>query len=145
MLLSQVARTRTYTPTIDDVGYVLRYQVNIVDKTHVSYPAVDASKIQMFDTTRVRPAPNPPARHMVQLMPESAPQGGPGPSGRFTLLTYNLLADIYAKVSASARRCMGGDILGACMAVWVPPVCMGGRAPRQPRPRFHPPPLTQWP
>jgi hypothetical protein len=129
MLLSQVARTRTYTPTIDDVGYVLRYQVNIVDKTHASY--VDASKIQMFDTTRVRPAPNPPARHMVQLMPESAPQGGPGPSGRFTLLTYNLLADIYAK--ASARRCMGetsgrmhgGGHLG-CMHGGVGAACMHG-------------------
>lgn len=90
----QVARTRTYTPTLDDVGYVLRYQANIIDKLHPSY--VDPSKIQMVDTTRVRPAPNPPPRHMVQLVP--APSQA-GPSGRFTLLTYNLLADLYAKVS----------------------------------------------
>lgn len=95
---SQVARSRTYTPTIDDVGYVLRYQVNIIDKAHPSY--MDANKIQFFDTTRVRPAPNPPARHMVQLMPE-APSQAPGTSGRFTLLTYNLLADLYAKVGAA--------------------------------------------
>lgn len=112
---SQVAKTRTYTPTIDDVGYVLRYQVNIVDKTHAGY--VDASKIQMFDTTRVRPAPNPPARHMVQLMAEPTPQPA-GPSGRFTLLTYNLLADIYAKVLADTMHmsCMGrGMRTLACM------------------------------
>ena len=31
---------------------------------------------------------------MVQLTPEAPP----GTSGRFTLLTYNLLADLYAKV-----------------------------------------------
>lgn len=88
----EVAKTRTYTPTLDDVGYVLRYQVTIVDKHHSSY--VDSSKTQSVDTTRVRPSPNPPARHMVQLMPAASATGS---SGRFTLLTYNLLADLYAK------------------------------------------------
>ncbi len=121
----QVARTRTYTPTIDDVGYVLRYQVNIVDKAHPAY--IDPGKIQMFDTSRVRPAPNPPARHMVQLVPESPAQTGT--SGRFTLLTYNLLADLYAKV----RR--QGLPQAACM-----------HAPMHEPMRLHaaPPFLTTW-
>ena len=45
---------------------------------------------------RVRPAPQPPSRSLVQLPP---PQGVPlAPGGRFTLLTYNLLADLYATV-----------------------------------------------
>ncbi len=46
---------------------------------------------------RVRPAPLPPSRAMVPLPP---PKGAPlAPGGRFTLLTYNLLADLYATVS----------------------------------------------
>jgi CCR4-NOT transcription complex subunit 6 len=93
---SQVARTRTYTPTFDDVGYVLRFQCHMVDRHHPSY--VDPSKIQVVDTSRVRPSPNPPARSMVQLMP--APSMGY--TGRFSLLSYNLLADLYAKVCAHA-------------------------------------------
>ena len=59
-----------------------------------------------MDTSRVRPAPNPPSRHMVQLLPPSS-QSTLG-SGRFTLLTYNLLADIYAK----------GDFASHCPA-WL--------------------------
>ncbi|GAX83499.1 hypothetical protein CEUSTIGMA_g10924.t1 [Chlamydomonas eustigma] len=98
----EVAKTRTYTPTLDDVGYALRYQVQIVDRAHPGY--MDPSKIQIFDTSRVRPAPNPPARHMVQLVPEVSPQAST--SGRFTLLTYNLLADLYAK----------GDFSNTCPA-----------------------------
>lgn len=88
----EVARTRTYTPTFDDVGYVLRFQCHMVDRHHPSY--VDPSKIQVVDTSRVRPSPNPPARSMVQLMPAPPSMGY---SGRFSLLSYNLLADLYAK------------------------------------------------
>lgn len=45
---------------------------------------------------RVRPAPVPPSRAMVPLPP---PKGAPlAPVGCFTLLTYNLLADLYATV-----------------------------------------------
>jgi hypothetical protein len=44
----------------------------------------------------VRPAPNLPTRNLVPL-PGAGPGGG---YGRFTLLTYNILADLYAKVWA---------------------------------------------
>ncbi len=48
---------------------------------------------------RVRPAPQPPARSLVALPP---PKGAPlAQGGRFTLLTYNLLADLYATVRRS--------------------------------------------
>jgi mRNA deadenylase 3'-5' endonuclease subunit Ccr4 len=43
----------------------------------------------------VRPAPNLPLRAMVALPP---PPGTPPSGSRFTLMTYNLLADLYAKV-----------------------------------------------
>ena len=47
---------------------------------------------------RVRPAPQPPSRELVPLPP---PKGRPlAPGGKFTLLTYNLLADLYATVGA---------------------------------------------
>ena len=44
-------------------------------------------------TARVRPPPNPPVRAMLQL--SAMPSSG---HGRFSVLTYNLLADLYAKV-----------------------------------------------
>ena len=53
---------------------------------------------------RVRPAPQPPSRELVPLPP---PKGRPlAPGGKFTLLTYNLLADLYATVRAAT--CMQG-------------------------------------
>eukprot|EP00195_Chlamydomonas_chlamydogama_P016392 CAMPEP_0202900342 /NCGR_PEP_ID=MMETSP1392-20130828/11166_1 /ASSEMBLY_ACC=CAM_ASM_000868 /TAXON_ID=225041 /ORGANISM="Chlamydomonas chlamydogama, Strain SAG 11-48b" /LENGTH=568 /DNA_ID=CAMNT_0049586715 /DNA_START=168 /DNA_END=1874 /DNA_ORIENTATION=- len=87
----EVGRSRTYTPTQDDVGYVLKFEVCIVGKAP-PHTMPDPMKVQVVQTTRVRPAPNPPLRHMVQLVPPSSHT-----NGRFTLLTYNLLADLYAK------------------------------------------------
>ncbi len=87
-----MGRTRAYTPTSDDVGYVLKFEVAIVDKLHPY--AVDMTRSQSVFTARVRPTPNPPVRSMVQMVPPSQLTN----SGRFTILTYNLLADLYAKV-----------------------------------------------
>lgn len=93
----EVAKTRTYTPTIDDVGYALRYQCHVVNTTQAQY-FVDPVRVQYVDTSRVRPAPNPPQRAMVQLGP---PPAAVSSMGRFTVLTYNLLADLYAKQDCS--------------------------------------------
>lgn len=54
-----------------------------------------------MDTSRVRPAPNPPQRSLVQLGP---PAPAVSSLGRFTVLTYNLLADLYAKVGGEGLR-----------------------------------------
>jgi hypothetical protein len=46
------------------------------------------------ETARVKPAPTPPERNLIPLM--SAPRSGQ--EGRFTVLSYNLLADLFASV-----------------------------------------------
>ncbi|KAF6257457.1 phosphatase family [Scenedesmus sp. NREL 46B-D3] len=74
----EVSRSRKYTPASDDVGFVLN---------------------------RVRPAPNLPVRHLVPLpLPQGVAKGGP--NSRFTVLSYNMLADLYAK----------GDVYNHCPA-----------------------------
>lgn len=88
----QVGKGRSYTPTQDDVGYTLKFEISIVDRLH---PYADPSRILVSHTSRVRPTPNPPARQMVQMIP---PTSQCYPGSRFTIMSYNLLADLYAKV-----------------------------------------------
>lgn len=88
----EVARTRKYTPTDDDVSYTLRYDCWLLDTSRGAPPEV--GKPSQAFTTRVRPAPSPPQRKLVAI--SSAPVNH-STTGKFTLLTYNLLADLYAK------------------------------------------------
>ena len=92
--LPQVGRERQYTPTTDDVGSILKNEVVALD-TASAFPEV--GKAFSVSTARVRPAPQPPKRSLVELKPTSAT----GPS-RFTALTYNLLADLYATMTVSS-------------------------------------------
>ncbi len=93
-----MGRSRAYTPTSDDVGYVLKFEVTIVDKAH-PYADLGRGATQSVCTARVRPAPNPPVRSMVTIVPPSQQSSG----GRFTVMTYNLLADLYAKVIGTSE------------------------------------------
>ncbi|KAG2423839.1 hypothetical protein HXX76_014999 [Chlamydomonas incerta] len=93
----EVGRTRAYTPTSDDVGYVLKFEVTVIDKLHPYAADLGRTHTQSVCTARVRPAPNPPVRSMVQMVPPSQQSN----AGRFTILTYNLLADLYAKADFS--------------------------------------------
>lgn len=88
----QVGKGRAYTPTQDDVGYTLKYEISVVDRVH---QYTDLGRTQVVYTSRVRPTPNPPCRQMVQMLP---PTSQTYPGSRFTVLSYNLLADLYAKV-----------------------------------------------
>lgn len=97
MLCVQVARSRKYTPSQDDVGFVLKYECSIFDQNH---PYIDLGRPMLAFTSRVRPAPNLPVRNLVALpLPYNITKAGP--SSRFTVLSYNMLADLYAKVSNS--------------------------------------------
>jgi CCR4-NOT transcription complex subunit 6 len=101
----QVARSRKYTPSQDDVGFVLKYECSIFDPNH---PYIDLGRPMLAFTSRVRPAPNLPLRNLVGLpLPYNVTKAGP--SSRFTVLSYNLLADLYAKVNSST--CLGD---GSC-------------------------------
>jgi CCR4-NOT transcription complex subunit 6 len=86
----EVGKNRTYAPSLDDVGYILKYEVSVVDKLH---PYADLGRGQAVMTAAVRPAPNPPLRALLPL----TPGGAVASPGKFTVLTYNLLADLYTK------------------------------------------------
>ena len=93
-------------PGPDDVGASLRVEVVGVE---VAGSREATGRALAVSTARVRPAPRPPRRARVPLpLPASvapARPAGPSlsssastssPSSRFTVLTYNLLADLYA-------------------------------------------------
>uniref|UniRef100_A0A061SKX5 CCR4-NOT transcription complex subunit 6 n=1 Tax=Tetraselmis sp. GSL018 TaxID=582737 RepID=A0A061SKX5_9CHLO len=87
----EVGRSRCYTPCADDVGLVLRYECSIVD-THTG--RAETTSLGSITTSRVRPAPNPPTRRMIPISFPDMKLSHSG--GRFTMLSYNLLADLYA-------------------------------------------------
>lgn len=88
----QVGKGRLYTPTEDDVGSVLKCEVVAID---TGSPYVESGKTHSIATARVRPAPSPPRRSLSPITP--APKNIVS-AGKFTALTYNLLADLYATV-----------------------------------------------
>lgn len=89
---SQVGKGRLFTPSEDDVGTVLKCEVVAIDSTS---PYGELGKTFSIATNRVRPAPSPPKRAFVPITP--APKSVVS-AGKFTALTYNLLADLYATV-----------------------------------------------
>ena len=91
--LPQVGKGRSYTPSPEDVGSSIKCEIVPVDSSsHFNETGAASSA----STGRVRPVPLCPQRALVPVPP---PRGG-NPAGKFTALTYNLLADLYASVSA---------------------------------------------
>ena len=82
----EVGRSKTYSATLEDVGHLLKFEVCPADAS-----GRDQGAPVVFTTGRVIPAPHPPRRNLV---PVAHHDGGEG--GRFTVLTYNVLADLYA-------------------------------------------------
>jgi len=90
--LPQVGKGRSYTPSPEDVGSSIKCEIVPVDSSsHFNETGAASSA----STGRVRPVPLCPQRALVPVPP---PRGG-NPAGKFTALTYNLLADLYASVS----------------------------------------------
>lgn len=88
----QVGKGRQYHPAAEDVGSSLKCEVVPVDS---SLQYNEAGTAQSACTARVRPVPLSPQRALIPL---PTPRGSI-PAGKFTALTYNLLADLYASVS----------------------------------------------
>jgi CCR4-NOT transcription complex subunit 6 len=86
----EVARTRTYTPGIDDIGNVLKYECVPVSKEQPHGMAAAST----LETEPVAPTPKPPTRSMMPLALDGIK--GSVATGKFTLLTYNVLSDIYS-------------------------------------------------
>ena len=99
----EVGRGRSFTPAPDDVGSALRLEVACIDGAVAGAyggGGAEVGRPVAVATARVRPAPAPPRRALVCLAsPSSAPPPTPRP-GRFTVLTYNTLADLYAQPDA---------------------------------------------
>jgi CCR4-NOT transcription complex subunit 6 len=93
----EVGRERVYTPAADDVGAILKFECTAYD---AASPYPEVGKTFSIITARVRPAPCPPRRVLVPLTPAKPCVT----KGKFTLLSYNLLADLYAT----------GDQFGYC-------------------------------
>ncbi|GLT38651.1 hypothetical protein SLA2020_128840 [Shorea laevis] len=93
----EVGRSKTYTPTADDIGHVLKFECVVVDaetKVPVGHP-------NTILTSRVIPAPSPTPRRLipvsgVDVMGHLDSDGRISSSGTFTVLSYNILSDSYA-------------------------------------------------
>ncbi|KAK6244036.1 hypothetical protein QUC31_010445 [Theobroma cacao] len=93
----EVGRSKTYTPTADDIGHVLKFECVVVDvetKLPVGHP-------NTILTSRVIPAPSPSPRRLIpvsgaDMMGHLDSDGRISSSGTFTVLSYNILSDSYA-------------------------------------------------
>ena len=84
---TEVGREKSYSATMDDVGHLLKFEVIPVDAA----TGAGCSAPETFTTGRVIPAPTPPRRNLVPVARHDGSEGG-----TFTVLTYNVLADLYA-------------------------------------------------
>uniref|UniRef100_A0A2P2M906 poly(A)-specific ribonuclease n=1 Tax=Rhizophora mucronata TaxID=61149 RepID=A0A2P2M906_RHIMU len=93
----EVGRSKTYTPSADDIGHVLKFECIVADaesKLLVGHPSI-------LLTSRVIPAPSPTPRCLVpvsgvDLMGHLDSDARIASSGTFTVLSYNILSDVYA-------------------------------------------------
>ncbi|OVA20690.1 Endonuclease/exonuclease/phosphatase [Macleaya cordata] len=93
----EVGRSKTYTPTADDIGHVLKFECVAVD----AETKLPAGHVNTILTSRVIPAPTPSPRHLipvngVDVMGHLDLDGRTASSGTFTVLSYNILSDAYA-------------------------------------------------
>ena len=87
----EVGRRKSYTPSIDDVGHTLKLECVPVDIT----TGLPVSAPSTLPTSRVIPAPSPIPRRLVSIGEVLGPQDGVM-GGKFSLLSYNVLSDLYA-------------------------------------------------
>ncbi|CAI9754843.1 unnamed protein product [Fraxinus pennsylvanica] len=95
--LFEVGRSKTYTPTADDIGHALRFECVVVDAETKSALAFSSTIM----TSRVIPAPSPSPRRLILVSGIDAPgnldmDGRISSVGTFTVLSYNILSEVYA-------------------------------------------------
>lgn len=93
----EVGRSKTYTPTADDVGHVLKLECVAVEASTGAPVGPNTTLL----TSRVIPAPSPTPRRMVPVTQVDGVlnqdlEGRTAASGTFTVLSYNVLSDLYA-------------------------------------------------
>ncbi|XP_076936469.1 carbon catabolite repressor protein 4 homolog 1-like [Bidens hawaiensis] len=87
----EVGRLKTYTPTADDIGHVLKFECVVVDVESKS----TVGSANTLLTSRVIPAPSPSPRRLVSVSNADVAVGSLD-SGTFTVLSYNILSDTFA-------------------------------------------------
>jgi len=96
----EVGRSRTYTPSADDIGHALKFECVAVDSEKRS-PVGPPTSIM---TSRVIPAPTPTPRRLIQVNGDVLGHldldSQTSSLGTFTVLSYNILADAYATSDA---------------------------------------------
>lgn len=93
----EVARFKTYTPTADDIGHVLKFECVAVD----SETRIPVGPANTLTTSLVIPAPSPIPRLLIpvngiDVIGHLESDGRMASSGTFTILSYNILSDAYA-------------------------------------------------
>ena len=90
----EVGQFKTYTPTADDIGHVLKFECAVVD----SETKLAVGHVNTLLTSRVIPAPSPSPRRLIPVdgMGHLDADGRITSSGTFTVLSYNILSDAYA-------------------------------------------------
>lgn len=93
----EVGRSKTYTPTADDIGHVLKFECVVVDAETKSVVGPGSTLL----TSRVIPAPSPSPRRLIpvngaDMMGHLDSDGHISSSGTFAVLSYNILSDAYA-------------------------------------------------
>ncbi|KAL8236590.1 hypothetical protein R6Q59_017671 [Mikania micrantha] len=88
----EVGRSKTYTPTAEDIGHVLKFECVVVDSETKS-PVGQANTIL---TSRVIPAPSPSPRRLISVTNADVAGHLDSSSGTFSVLSYNVLCDSYA-------------------------------------------------
>ncbi|KAI3471421.1 hypothetical protein Pfo_029617 [Paulownia fortunei] len=87
----EVGRFKTYTPTADDIGHVLKFECVVVD----AETKLTVGPASTLLTSRVIPAPSPSPRRLISVSGMDVP-GHLDSGGTFTVLSYNILSDAYA-------------------------------------------------
>ncbi|KAF6158494.1 hypothetical protein GIB67_022091 [Kingdonia uniflora] len=90
----EVGCLKTYTPTVDDIGHILKFDcLGVNAKTKVA-----AGDTKTFLTSRVQSAPIPSPRCLISVSKVNVTGRlvFNSSSGTFTLLSYNILSDLYA-------------------------------------------------
>ncbi|KAJ0715527.1 putative poly(A)-specific ribonuclease [Helianthus annuus] len=94
----EVGRAKTYTPTADDIGHILKFECVVVDVEMKS----TVGSLNTVLTSRVIPAPSPSPRRLVSVTNADVATGNldldgrVSSSGTFTVLSYNILSDTFA-------------------------------------------------
>ncbi|PWA69490.1 endonuclease/exonuclease/phosphatase, MYND-like zinc finger, mRNA-binding protein [Artemisia annua] len=102
----KVGRSKTYTPTTNDIGHVLKFECFVVDLETKSIVRPTKNIL----TSRVIPAPSPTPQRLSPVINADVAGHLDTSSATFTVLSYNCLCDSYAT----------SDLYGYCSswALW---------------------------